>query len=267
MKHRRRRYKFKRKFIVFSLLMVCVLFFCGALLIPSVRSDFVAKFYDAKKATINWVLSTTSSFGFQVKHVEISGLKYTTTAEVLRHLNIHNSENILFLDTSVCVADLMNLGWVEHVKVQKKLPDTVVIHLTEYEPYAIWQFKQKLSIITETGVVIPRARPEDFRYLPLIIGEKANVFAKNLLSVLNEYGSFKDMIVSAHYVHNRRWRLYFSSNVVVELPEGNLVKTLDMLHYLNQTQKILDRDVEIIDMRVPNKLIFKSFRANKKQKI
>lgn len=268
MKSRRRRQsKFKRiTRLHITIFMVLVVLVSGVFLIQF-RNDLTARVLNFKESAVAWVMDTTTQLGFIVEAVEVSGLKYTPTSEVLKHLHIQKNDNILFLDIKSSVYQLMELGWVENVKIQKKLPNTIVVEIKEYEPYAVWQFDKKLQVITENGVVIPGALPKDFSYLTLIIGEKANLFAKNLLSVLRYYEGFQDMVVSAHYVHNRRWRLYFSSNVMVELPEGNLLMAIDTLYHLHESQKILERDVEIIDMRVPNKLIFKSFKAVKKQKI
>jgi hypothetical protein len=54
--------------------------------------------------------------------------------------------------------------------------------------------------------------------------------------------------------------------VLVDLPEDTIGDTIHTLYAMHQKQKILDRDVEIVDMRVPNKIIFKGTRIAGKQK-
>lgn len=204
--------------------------------------------------------------GFSVENIQMSGLKYTSKLDVLKVLNINYGDNIFAVDTESLLLALKKIGWIEHITIQKKFPNTIDIIIQEYRPYALWQHKGKVVVITETGVIIPKADPKHFTDLMLVVGEKANLQCKALFSILMDYPGFKDMITSAQFMYGRRWRLYFSSNVLVDLPEDNIGDTIHMIYALHQKQKILDRDVEIVDIRVPNKVIFKGNRIARKQK-
>jgi cell division protein FtsQ len=204
--------------------------------------------------------------GFTVENINISGLKYTSKIDILNVLNVNYGDNILWVDTQTLLESLKKIGWIEHVTIQKKFPNTIEIFIREYRPYALWQYKNHINVITETGVIIPKADPKHFADLSLVVGEKANLQCKSLFSILTDYPEFKDMIVSAQYVHGRRWRLHFSTNIIVDLPEDNISDTIHKVYTLHQKQKILDRDVEIIDMRIPNKLVFKGSKNLKRTK-
>lgn len=264
---RNRRSKISKKAaLVISCVCVMVLFVVTMLVSPAFRI-YVEESQSAMSA---WVRQTGNSLakkaGFSVENIHISGLKYTSKLDILKVLNINYGDNIFLVDTEVLLLSLKKIGWIEHITIHKKFPNTVEIVIQEYKPYALWQYKNKVSVIAETGVVIPNADPRNFTDLMLVVGERANLQCKSLFSILMDYPGFKDMISSAQFMYGRRWRLYFSTGVLVDLPESNIGDSIHRVYTLHQKQKILDRDVEIIDMRIQNKLVFKGIRIATKQK-
>lgn len=258
---------FSKKRLILYVLIALVSIAVGAFYISStVREKVEGIKLSVSTVLEEAILKLAKLSGFSVENISISGLKYTSKLDVLKVLNINYGDNIFVVDMEILLSALKKIGWIEHVTIQKKFPNSIDIIIEEYRPYALWQYKGKVAVITETGVVIPNADPKHFSDLMLVVGEKANAQCKSLFSVLTDYPGFKDMITSAQFMYGRRWRLYFSTNVLVDLPEENIGDTIDKIYALHQKQKILDRDVEIIDIRVPNKLIFKGNRIAGKQK-
>ena len=48
-------------------------------------------------------------------------------------------------------ARLESLGWVRNALVQRRLPDSVYIGLTEAEPVALWQLDGAFQLMDRTG--------------------------------------------------------------------------------------------------------------------
>lgn len=264
---KRKHTKRQKKWIIIGIFLIMLLL-SGTLVwfTPSWRSYIE----NSKNVAVTWMYTVSDRLirlgGFSVQNIQVRGLKYTSKLDVLKVLNVDYGDNIFSVNTQLLLESLKKIGWIEHVTIQKKFPNTIEISIQEYKPYALWQHKNIVSVITETGVVIPKADPKHFSDLPLVVGEKANLQCKGLFSILMDYTGFKDMVVSAQYMYGRRWRLYFSTNVIVDLPEENIGDTIHKIYTLHQKQKILDRDVEIIDTRVPNKLVFKGSKSIKRTK-
>ncbi len=264
---RRKRSRISKKAILAFLCVGIVIIFAGAMFLsPALRSCID----DSQNAIKTWARQTGNALaktaGFSVENIHISGLKYTSKLDILKVLNINYGDNIFLVDTEALLSLLKKIGWIEHITIHKKFPNTIDIIIQEYKPYALWQYKNNVVVIAETGVVIPNADPRSFADLMLVVGERANSQCKSLFSILMDYPGFKDMITSAQYMNRRRWRLYFSMGVLVDLPESNIGDSIHRVYTLHQKQKILDRDVEIIDMRIQNKLVFKGMKIAKKQK-
>lgn len=264
---RKRRSSISKKAIMAFMLIGMGCVFAVSMFVSPVLRSYVDESYTGAKT---WVRHTGNTIakksGFSVENIHISGLKYTSKLDILKVLNINYGDNIFTIDTEALLSLLKQIGWIEHITIHKKFPNTVEIIIQEYKPYALWQYKGKVVVIAETGVVIPNADPRNFTDLMLVVGERANLQCKSLFSILTDYPGFKDMISSAQYMYGRRWRLYFSTGVLVDLPESNIGDSIHRVYTLHQKQKILDRDVEIVDMRIQNKLVFKGMRIAKKQK-
>ena len=59
-------------------------------------------------------------------------------------------------------------------------------------------------------------------------------------------------------VESRRWNLHTKSGITIYLPENNIVTAINKINVLNQTQKLLSRKIEIIDMRDGARILVKT---------
>jgi cell division protein FtsQ len=68
---------------------------------------------------------------FRVRHVRILGAAHTTSSEVTRVAGLTQSDGLLLLSTADVAQRVERLPWVERARVDRKLPDTVRVRLTE----------------------------------------------------------------------------------------------------------------------------------------
>ena len=66
-----------------------------------------------------------------------------------------------------------------------------------------------------------------------------------------------EKVVASVRVGERRWNLRMSNGSDVMLPEGHEVAALDRLMQLQQQHDVLDRPLAAIDMRLPDRLVFR----------
>ena len=66
------------------------------------------------------------------------------------------------------------------------------------------------------------------------------------------------MIKTATFIENRRWNIKLKNMIVLKLPEINIKKAIENYKkiYSNLSNKDL-KDIEIIDLRIPNQAIIK----------
>ena len=72
-----------------------------------------------------------------VREVKLSGAKHTSPSEVEDVVGLDSSDNLLLVSTSEIVERMKTLPWVESVSVDRKLPGTVKVSVTERKASAL----------------------------------------------------------------------------------------------------------------------------------
>jgi cell division protein FtsQ len=144
---------------------------------------------------------------------------------------------------------------IKSASVRKLYPNELVIGLTEREPYALWQNNGELFIIAADGTVIDLMQDERFVDLPFVVGENANTRSKEYLALLDAAGPLKSRIRAGTLVAGRRWTLKMDNGMDVRLPELGAAQAMARLAKLEQEQKILEKDVLAIDLRMADRVV------------
>jgi cell division protein FtsQ len=200
-------------------------------------------------------LNLTQKAQFAVKDIVVEGRRQSNKDDIFDALGTVSGAPIFDLDTRAAAARLAKLPWVGTAVVERRLPDTVAVILTERAPAARWQNDQHLYVIDSEGHVLNAANPADFTALPVVVGAGADREASSFLAQLKNYPSIASHTDSAVRVGERRWDLHMQPKITVRLPEQDVGLALHRLSVLIDQEKILDRDVTSIDLRIPDRLI------------
>ena len=195
--------------------------------------------------------------GFQVKRVEIKGLKRMERLPVYAVALDQPSMAMPLVDLQGTRDRLLRFGWVEDARVYRRLPDTLVVDIVERQPAAIWQHNQRLSLIDRKGIVLEQVKLDAMPDLPLVIGPAANRQAGELNTLLQAAPELKPMMAGATWVGGRRWDVRFQSGEVLALPEGEQAarKALVKFARMDRITQLLGRGLVRFDMRIPGKFI------------
>jgi cell division protein FtsQ len=69
---------------------------------------------------------------------------------------------------------LEDIAWVESAHVERRLPGTILVRLTERQPFAIWQHQGRFAVIDRGGKVVTTEMLDAFGPLPLVVGAGAD---------------------------------------------------------------------------------------------
>jgi len=147
------------------------------------------------------------------------------------------------------------LPWVFQARVERLLPDTLAVHIVERRPMALWQNQGRFSLIDDNGVVIIRNDLSRFANLIHVVGEDAPDHVGGLLELLETQPELKTQVKAAVRVGGRRWDLSLNGGVNVRLPEADASKALARLAAFEEESGVLGRDVLVLDLRVPDRVI------------
>jgi cell division protein FtsQ len=193
--------------------------------------------------------------GLGLEQVTISGISQIRENEVLAAAGLDSRVSLAFLDVNEVRERLERVPMIKSAAVRKLYPNELVITLTEREPHAIWQLNGELFIIAADGTVIDLMQDERFAGLPLVVGDRANLRNKDYMALLDAAGPIKSRIRAGTLVSGRRWTLKMDNGMDVRLPELGAADALARLVKLEQEQKILEKDVLAIDLRMADRVV------------
>ena len=200
------------------------------------------------------LIQLSASAGLRVRHVEVQG-RVNTPEHLLRAaVSVTRDDAILAVPLAAMKERIETLISVQSVAVERRLPDRIIVRLTEREPFAVWQDKGTFSLVDRKGDVMERDLTES-RGLPLIVGPGAPKAAALLIDALNQTPALLSRLVAAVRVGERRWNLRLNTGADILLPEGHEVAAIKRLMGLHQDHALLDRPLKTIDLRLPDRLI------------
>jgi cell division protein FtsQ len=211
-------------------------------------------------AVLDAGLQTTSGLGLRVDDVMVEGRHETSAQDLLAALGAKRGVPLLALDLAAARQRLEALPWVRSASVERRWPELVFVRIEERSPLALWQSGGKIKLVDREGKVIEGADVGRFAQLPMVVGEGAPKQARAFLDMLAKVPELARHVESGIWVGNRRWNLHLNEGIDVRLPEGNPDDALRRLAQLDAKQQLLERDIVMIDLRLPDRLILRLSR-------
>ncbi|MGF1629661.1 MAG: cell division protein FtsQ/DivIB [Kiloniellaceae bacterium] len=203
-------------------------------------------------------LEGTARLGLRIEEVLVEGRARSDGDEILSRLGLALGRPILAIDPAAARAELETLPWVRSASVERQLPGTLYIRLVEREPMALWQEQGVIRVIDRNGEVIPGVEPRRFAHLPLVVGADAPAHAEKLIAVMNSEPELRQRVTAAVRVGGRRWNVQIEGHIDVRLPENDTAAAWAQLAHIERQQGLLSRDVIVIDLRLPDRLVVRT---------
>jgi cell division protein FtsQ len=200
---------------------------------------------------------TTGALGFRVAQIEIRGLAESDSTEIIDRIDVAANPSLLLLDADRARDRIAEIPWVSDVSVKKLYPSTIVVSLTERRPFALWQGDGKIKVIDKTGAVMAEYVDVSHAGLPLVVGVGADKRAAEAVALMQSVPQLRSKLRAAVLVAERRWNLVTVDGVEIRLPESDPASALAQVAALQDQKKLLDRDIEAVDMRAPDRMYLK----------
>lgn len=198
--------------------------------------------------------STADALGLTVSEVLVTGRIETPRSKLLAALKVRRGDPILGFDPHEARKRLLAIGWVAEADVQRRLPNTIYVRITEQKPAAIWQHNGKFKLISRDGGVISSRVSERYRNLKVLVGEDAPAYAAALIAMLETERDLMALVTHATRVGARRWNLLLRRGIDVRLPAESAERAWRYLAELQRKHRILQQRIRAVDLRVPDRL-------------
>lgn len=197
----------------------------------------------------------SSSVGFRVHEVLVVGRNETGRAALLDALGVDHGSAMFDFDVDLARERIEALPWVRRATVKRLLPATILIGIEERQPLALWQNKGAFGLIDDEGIVITRKNLGRFGHLLTVVGEDAPLHVAVLLEMLGTQPELMKHVSAAVRVGTRRWNIRMKDDMDVRLPEQGAATAWSRFAEYERLHGLLERDLEIVDLRVPDRLI------------
>lgn len=210
----------------------------------------------AATAAANLVKGEFAAVGFGITEIEVSGQKLTRDRDIAILLALSSGASTLTFDAQKAQARLKWLRAVETASVRKVYPNRVVVDIVEKDPVLRWRIGDAIYLVDAEGAAIAKD-PGTFLDLPLVVGDGAADDALIMINSLNRHEALKVDLAALSRIGDRRWDLIYYTGLRVQLPEQGVAQALARLETYQRDYALLDRDVTLIDMRVPGLIALK----------
>lgn len=103
---------------------------------------------------------TQSDERFAVRAIELDGVVHTSRAALDQVTRQYVGLNLFQIDIARVQHDLRGLGWVRSIDIEKKLPDTLRIKVSERQPVALLRSGETLRYVDADAVAFAELSPK-----------------------------------------------------------------------------------------------------------
>lgn len=195
--------------------------------------------------------------GFGVEKIQVSGQKLTSDSHIATLMAFSAGTSTLTFDVQKAAARLHWLRAVDSATVRKIYPDQIIVELTERDPVLRWRIGDAVYLVDNKGEAIAKDTGE-YTDLPLVVGDGAADDALIMINSLGRHDILKKDLAAISRIGDRRWDLIYYTGLRVQLPEQGVAQALNQLEMYQRDYALLDRDVTLIDLRVPGMVALKA---------
>jgi len=201
------------------------------------------------------IIEASAQAGLRLETIEVRGRSHTPKSVILAASDLTRGEPMLTISLPELHERLSAIGWIDEVAVELRMPSTVRIILTERVPMALLQTDAGHRVIDETGTVIAGADPSTFGHLTVVAGSSAAPNAGPILNILKTEPELFADVWAVTFQSERRWDVHLRNGIRVRLPETDPRTAWSKLAIIDHSKQITNRDLAVIDMRVPDQMI------------
>jgi cell division protein FtsQ len=204
------------------------------------------------------ILSTTSNknikdqkkYSLNISQINITGISDKNNLQLLNKLNNFFYKNIFFIEKREFDQIISEYKIVEEYSIKKIYPSILNVDIKPTKIIARISGNKKLLIGSNGKLIITETNNKT---LPLFFGEfRTKKFLKFKESVESSKFNFTDF-KSIFFYPSNRWDIITNDDILIKLPENNLLNSLDLANKIIGEKKF--KNNKVVDLRILNHLI------------
>lgn len=197
--------------------------------------------------------------GLRPVRFEVRGARFTPESAIADALQLSGASSQLSFDTDAARRRLEALPWVDTAKVQRLLPDAVVVEIVERTPAVIWRGRDRDVLVDGRGRELTSLARGTDTGLPVVTGDGAGQAAPAILTLLRHHAELARRVTEMRRIEGRRWTFQLDTGTLVHLPGDGTAAAVAWLDS-QSSGGLLDMGLEVIDLRVAGQLVVRGAR-------
>lgn len=192
---------------------------------------------------------------FTLKEIQITGVSSKLQDQIKKRLPTLIGSPTGQINLKKIQQEVNTVALVKASSVRLCGPSIICIKIVQKNPLFIWQTdSSEFFVVNGEDRILRKANSKDYRNLITIRAQGAPVeFSDELRFFIYSYNSLANLVESAVY-NGYWWVLQLSTGTKIYLPVDKLEQATMTLMKDNLKYQILQRQLEYIDVRVPNKI-------------
>jgi cell division protein FtsQ len=191
---------------------------------------------------------------FMVKLMSIEGASDEVAEDIREIMALDFPVSSWDLDLEGMRVRSMGLDAVADAKLQIRPGGILQFSISQRQPAIVWRRGDGLEVLDPLGLRVgPLDARTDRSDLPLIAGEGADKFAVEARRLFAVAAPVRNRIRGLVRVGERRWDLVLDGGQKIMLPAQGAVAALERVMARAQMQDLLERRIDVIDMRNPER--------------
>ncbi|MCC9620248.1 FtsQ-type POTRA domain-containing protein [Thalassospira sp. MA62] len=196
----------------------------------------------------------SADFGMTVKNIEVTGRRKTDPNALLAAIGQKPGTPIITFDVTAARERIEELSWIRSATVERQLPNTLIVSVVERQPLALWQTADRGHVLIDgDGAQLQNYELGDYLDLPVLVGDDAPEHAAEMLKTIQSIPDLYEKVTGAQRIGHRRWNVQLANGTYIRLPEQNMDQAWQRLEALEHDHGLLERDVLIVDLRLPDR--------------
>ena len=191
---------------------------------------------------------------FMVRLMAIDGASDEIAEDIREIVPVDFPLSSFDLDLPAIREQVQSLDAVARADVRVRAGGVLQVDIEERVPSLVWRSDNGLELIDVEGrrVAALGARM-DRADLPLVAGAGADRAAAEALEIMAAADPVRERLRGLLRVGERRWDVVLDRDQRILLPETGAVTALEQVLALNEARDLLERDVLVVDMRLPHR--------------
>ena len=193
---------------------------------------------------------------FNINEVKVEKTKKEIDDLITSNTSFLLGKNIFFVSKKLLLERIDKFNFIENITIKKKYPSIINIKIKTTNLIAITYIDQKKYFIGQNGNFILAKQISNEKKLPTVFGKLTPDDYISLQTKLLNQKIDTNQIIKYYFHKNKRWDLYFANGTVIQLPNKNISKALNLFKEFKLNNKIEIKT--IVDLRIQNRLILRN---------